>query len=79
MQVLNKYTIENFCARTKEKYVVFASRKVCSKLLLLGKRYAPKIKIKKHTVMRRRAEKLMERMITCYARKEWTLSLECGR
>lgn len=78
MQVLNKYTIETFCARTKEKYVVFASRKVCSKSLLLGKRYAQKKK-KKHTVMRRRAEKLMERMITCYARKEWTLSLECGR
>lgn len=42
MQVLNKYTIETFCARTKEKYVVFASRKVCSKSLLLGKRYAQK-------------------------------------
>lgn len=55
MQVLNKYTIETFCARTKEKYAVFASRKVCSKSLLLGKRYAQKIKNKKHTVMRRRA------------------------
>lgn len=44
MQVLNKYTIETFCARTKEKYVVFASRKVCSKSLLLGKRYAQKKK-----------------------------------
>lgn len=44
MQVLNKYTIETFCARTKENYVVFASRKVCSKSLLLGKRYAQKKK-----------------------------------